>query len=184
MSKEQTKKIFLGALGLVVLLYVYFSFFIGPLNQSRRAVEKKIADTQGKLASSKEEMTKAARLEENARTALTRHAALSALSPEGAPIAWFPPRLKTFFASQHIEKATARLETSSALKEKELAKWSSYTWIIDLPQADFNSLGRALAALENAEPLLTITKLSIHATTQDPELQQVALSASTLIGQK
>lgn len=184
MTKEQTKKIFLGAIGLVILLYVYFSFFLGPLNKSRRDVERKIADTQAKLASSKEEMTKTARLEENARAALERHAALRSLSPEGAPIAWFPPRLRTFFAGQHIDKASARLEGNTPMKEKELEKWSNYTWIVDLPQADFNSLGRAFAALENDEPLLTITKLSIHASAQEPELQQVAFTASTLIGQR
>jgi hypothetical protein len=41
-NKEQIKKLFLGGLGLIALLYVYFSFFLGPLNKSRDAVQAKI----------------------------------------------------------------------------------------------------------------------------------------------
>ena len=42
MNKEQVKKLLLGALGLIALLYVYFSFFLGPLNKSRNAVQAKV----------------------------------------------------------------------------------------------------------------------------------------------
>ena len=33
MNKEQVKKLLLGALGLIALLYVYFSFFLGTAQQ-------------------------------------------------------------------------------------------------------------------------------------------------------
>ena len=56
-----------------------------------------------------------------------------------------------------------------------------YNWLIELPQADFSTLGTAVAALENTEPLLSITKLAIHALPDDPQFQQVSLSASTAI---
>jgi len=183
-NKEQVKKLFLGGLGLIALLYVYFSFFLGPLNKSRDAVQAKIKDLQTKISTSKAEISKAAKLEETAHSATVRYDALRALSPEGAPIAWFPPRMKTFLSTHQIDKGTTRLETNSACKEKELADWSRYLWIIDLPQADFSTLGRALAALENSEPLLSVTRLRIHAGSEDPEFQQVSMTALTIIGKK
>ena len=179
LSKDQIKKLLLSGMGFVVLIYVYFSFFLGPLNDSRDATLKQINELQDKVANSKSELTKTAKLEKQAETATSRFAALKALSPEGAPIAWLPPRMKTFFANQEIDKATARLETSAAYKETDLANWMRYTWLIELPQADFASLGKAIASLENSEPLLSITRLTIKALPEDPQFQQVTTTAST-----
>jgi hypothetical protein len=179
LSKDQFKKLFLSTMGFFVLIYVYFSFFLGPLNSSRDTALAQINDFQDKVANSKNELTKTAKLEKQAETATTRFAALKALSPEGAPIAWFPPRLKTFFANQEIDKASARLESNSPYKEADLAEWTRYTWVIELPQADFSTLGKAVAALENSEPLLSITRINIKALAEDPQFQQVILTANT-----
>jgi len=179
LSKDQIQKLLLSTVGFFVLVYVYFSFFLGPLNSSRDATLAQINDLQDKVANSKNEMTKTAKLEKQAETATTRFAALKALNPEGAPIAWFPPRIKAFFANQDVDKASARLESSANYKETDLAGWMRYNWLIELPQADFASLGKAVAALENSEPLLAITRLSIKALPEDPQFQQITMVAST-----
>jgi hypothetical protein len=181
LSKDQIKKLMLSGMGFVVLVYVYFSFFLGPLNNSRDTMLAQINELQDKVATSKNELSKTAKLEKQAETATNRFAALKALSPEGAPIAWFPPRMKTFFANQEIDKATARLENSNAYKETDLANWMRYNWVIELPQADFASLGKAIAALENTEPLLSITRINVKAAAEDPQFQQVTILASTAI---
>jgi len=184
LNKEQIKKVILGAFGVIGLLYVYFAFFLGPLNKSRYSMAGRMAEFQNKVASSKTEIANVTKLETNARAATARYDALMALYPEGAPIAWFPPRIRVFFSNQQIDKSSARLEGTAGFTEKELSSWNKYTWIIDLPQADFGTLGRALAALENSEPLLSVTRLHIHAGTEDPEFQQVSMTALTVIGKK
>jgi hypothetical protein len=181
LTKDQIQKLLLSTIGFAILLYVYFSFFLGPLNKSRDSMEAKIRDLQAKLTSSKSEMSKASNLDRQAGAATTHFAALKAMSPEGAPIAWFPPRMKSFFASQQIDKAVARLDSNTAFKQPELSAWAKYTWVIDLPQADFATLGKAIAKLENTEPLLSIVRLSIHAVPEEAEFQQVNLSAATII---
>ena len=180
-TKDQIQKIALTGVGFVILLYVYFSFFLGPLNRSRHGMEESIADKQAKVASSQEHLNKTTKLEQQAKTATAQFAALKALNPEGAPIAWFPPRIKVFFTNQQIDKATARLENNSAFKQPELASWMKYVWLIDVPQADYGRLGKAVAELENAEPLLAVSKISIRATPDQPEFQQIVLSATTII---
>jgi hypothetical protein len=181
LNKDQIQKLALSAMGFVILLYVYFSFFLGPLNRSRNAMKDKINDLQNKLNSSKDETTKTAHLEQQAKAATTRFAALKALNPEGAPIAWFPPRVKVFFANQQIDKAVAKLEGNTAFKQAELSEWMKYNWSIDLPQADFDLLGKALADLENSEPLLSIAKIKIQALPDQPQAQQIVLNAATII---
>ena len=179
LNKDQVQKLALSTIGFVVLLYVYFSFFLGPLNASRKSMLVSIDDLQVKLGNSKSEMTKAANLEKQATVATTRFAALKSLSPEGAPIAWFPPRMKTFFAKQQIDRSTARLDSSVPFKEAELVDWMQYNWMIDLPQTDFSTVGRAIAELENTEPLLSIRHLNIHSAPDDPQFQQASLTAAT-----
>jgi hypothetical protein len=179
LNKDQVQKLMLSGIGFIVLVYVYFSFFLGPLSNSRDSALAQIDDFQGKIASSKSEMTKTAKLEQQADASTKRFAALKALSPEGAPIAWFPPRIKAFFANQEIDKASARLENNVAYKEADLANWMRYNWLIEIPQADYSTLGKAVSALENTEPLLSITRISIKALPEDPQFQQVTLTAST-----
>ena len=181
LSKDQIQKLALSTIGFVVLVYVYFSFFLGPLNKSRASMLTSIKDLQFKVGNSKNEMTKAANLEKQASAATSRYAALTNLSPEGAPIAWFPPRMRIFFSNQKIDKSTARLENNVAYKEADLAGWMRYNWVLDLPQTDFTTLGKALAELENNEPLLSINKINIHTLPVDPQFQQVNLAVATAI---
>ena len=180
-SKDEIQKLVLSIIGFIALIYVYLSFFLGPLNKSRATAETGIAALQAKIASSKTEMMKASNLEQQAGAATTRFSTLKALSPEGAPIAWFPPRMKLFFANQQIDKSTVRLDTNGPYKQPELAEWLKYTWQIDLPQTDFTTAGKAVAQLENGEPLLTISRLSLKADANDPQFQQVNLTANTTV---
>jgi hypothetical protein len=180
-KKDQIKKIALSGVGFVFLLYVYFSFFLGPLTRTRDNMLATIKDKQAKLDSSKSEMSKATTLEHQAKAATARFAALRALNSEGSAIAWFPPRMKIFFANEQIDKAVARLENTTAFREVELAAWMKYTWVINLPQADFATVGKAIADLENTEALLSIGKISIHAMGDQPQFQQVDLVASNII---
>jgi hypothetical protein len=184
MKKDQIQKIALGAVGFVFLLYIYFNFFLGPLNRSRDTMIATMKDKQSKLDSSKSEMSKAAKLEQEAKTATTRFAAYKALNPEGAPIAWFPPRMKVFFANEQIDKSVARLEGSVGFKQPELADWLKYNWVINIAQADYARVGKAIADLENTEPLLSVTKISIHSLQDQPQFQQIDLLASNIIQKK
>ena len=184
LNKDQIKKISLSAMGFIFLLYVYFSFFLGPLDRSRVSMQNTIKEKQSKIDASKGEMSKASTLENQAKTATGSFAAFKALNAEGAPIAWFPPRIKVFFANEQIDKAGARLESSIVPKEPELAGWMKYSWLIEIPQADYAALGRAISDLENAEPLLSVTKLTIRAQSDQAEFQTIDLVATNYIQKK
>lgn len=180
-NKDQIQKMSLSVIGFFILLYVYFNFFLGPLNRSRNSMLTTIGDLQSKMGASKNELTKVKNLEQQASAATVRFATLQALSPEGAPIAWFPPRIKTFFANQNIDKANARLDTSGTFSQPELSGWVNDAWTIDIPETDFATLGAAMAKLENTEPLVTVTKLSIRANAADPQFQQVTMAIDTTL---
>lgn len=184
LNKDQIQKIVLSVLGFIALIYVYLSFFLGPLNKSRAAMTKTIADVQVKTASSMAEMKKTANLEMQAKEATGRYDALKATTADGAPIAWFPPKMRTFFGEQGIDKVTARLESSADFKQPELSDWIKDIWAIELPQSEYGTLGEAFASLENREPLLAIQHVVIHAVPEQPQYQQVSLLAQTALFKK
>lgn len=181
LNKDQIQKIALSVIGFIALIYVYLNFFLAPLAKSRATMETQIADLQAKIEASKTEVPKAKNLEVQAKTATTHYSALQALTPDGAPIAWLPPRLKLFFANQQIEKATVKLDNNGSFPQTQLADWNHYVWQIDLPQTDFATAGKALAQLENTEPLLNFTRISFRASAENPEFQTVTLTASSAI---
>ncbi len=184
LSKDQIQKIALSGLGFVALIYSYFNFFLGPLNKSRASMTVTIATVQAKTASSMTEMKKTANLEIQAKEATGRYEALKATTADGAPIAWFPPKMRTFFSDQGINKVTARLDSSADFKQPELSDWIKDTWAIDLPQSEYGDLGKAIAELENSEPLLAIEHVVIHAVPDEPQYQQVSLIAQTALLKK
>ena len=181
LSKDQIQKVVISAIGFVILVYVYFGFFLGPLRRSQTSMRTQIADLKEKVGSSERTLANVNNLEKQASAATARYATLTNLNPEGAPIAWFPPRMKLFFANQQIDKAAARLEGNVPYKDADLANWSRYNWTIDLPQTDFSALGYAVAELENNEPLLSINHINIHGLAEDPQFQQVTLNVATAI---
>ncbi len=183
-NKDQIQKIALSVLGFIGLIYCYFSFFLGPLNKSRQAAAAEIAEVQAKTSSSKTEMKKTENLEIQAKEATGRYEALKATTADGAPIAWFPPKMRTFFGQQGIDKVSARLESSADFKQPELADWIKDIWAIELPQSEYSALGKAIAELENSEPLLALQRVVIKAVPEEPQYQQVSLLAETALLKK
>ena len=76
----------------------------------------------------------------------------------------------------------ARLQwRGHAYKQPELQDWAKYSWLIELPQADFAMAGKAITELENSEPLLAVSKLSIRDGGENAQFQQITLSVNTAI---
>jgi hypothetical protein len=184
LNKDQVQKIALSTLGFIGLIYFYFNFFLGPLNRSRETMSKTIGELQAKTASSISEMKKTDSLEAQAREATTRYEAFKQTTADGAPIAWFPPKMRTFFGDQGIDKATVRLESTADFPQSELSDWLKDGWVIDLPQSEYGVLGKAIAELENTEALLSVQRVSIRGIPDEPQYQQVTLYAQTVFLKK
>ncbi len=176
MNKDQIQKIVLSIIGFIALIYCYFTFFLGPLDRSRVLMAQTIADTQAKTASSKSELKKTANLELQAKAATSHYEALKAMTEPGAPIAWFPPKMRNLFAAQGIEKANVKLDSSGSYKQPELSDWIRDTWAIELPLSGYDTLGNAIAKLENQEPLLAVQRIAIHTLPEEQQFQEVKLN--------
>ncbi|MDQ3315187.1 MAG: hypothetical protein M3505_11275 [Verrucomicrobiota bacterium] len=74
-TKDQIQKMVLSGMGFVVVIYVYFTFFLSPLNRSRLSMERTIADLHAKNGASKSEIQKASNLERISTDATARFAA-------------------------------------------------------------------------------------------------------------
>lgn len=181
LGKEEIQKIVLGALLLVGLVYCYFTMLLGPAKKQQEVTRKNITALEPEITKAKGTIAKSQAVEKNAPAARETVAQVSAMIPEGSPVAWFPPRIADFFKGQGIDKAATRLNNEFA--EKELPGFRRLSWAIDLPRIDFAPFASAVAQLENDEPLVEVTSLLIETSREDVEAQHALLTVNNIVKQ-
>ncbi len=178
LDQEQIKKLSLGVLMLAALLYGYFAFLLGPLQQSQKSAIDGIAAIIPQIADAKKQISKTAELEIKAPQATGFLTQLKNTIPDGAPIAWFPPKMAGFFKSHGIEKCTTHLVSEAP---DSMPGFRRLVWSIDVPKVEYVPLGVAISSLENDEPLLTILNVAIDTLPGDAEYQHAVLTLATLV---
>ena len=156
---------------LIVLMYCYFSMMLFPLQARHEATRKKIAELSSKVAEAKGQISREKTLEAAAPAHALTLKQLSALIPDGSPVAWFPTRVSDYFKQYGVEKAVTR-QTGEA-PEKELTGFRATSWTVEFPKAAFVPMAKALAGFENDQPLAEISSLTIDTLRDDVESQHV-----------
>ena len=180
LSKDHTRKLAVLLLAFLAFVYCYFSFLLGPVNQQQAAALTRLAELQLKLANSGSDLQKATRLGSEAAASVRRYSAISALIPSGASVAWFPPRLKVLFMQEGLDQASVRFAHTTILKQPELAKYVRTQWSVEVAGAGYETMGRAVARIENEEPLLIFNSLKITADPGEPEFQRASLGVALI----
>lgn len=181
LTKDQQQKIILSFLLLCFVIYGFFNFLLFPLQLSASradaestSLEKKIADANSRLRGLGELKTKAA-----AAGGLVAQA--QAFIPDGAPIAWYPPRMRSFFARHGFNSISLAAKANETTGERDFdKKFIISNWSIQIPAADFFSLGIALTGLENEEVLSEITSLTIS-TRENPEIVSASFELMSVL---
>jgi hypothetical protein len=181
LGKEEIQKLTLGILMLIGVVYSYFDLLLFPSMKRQEGVAKNIASLKPEIAKAKEQIKRARDLEKSAPERTQTVPQVEKMIPDGAPVAWFPPRIGELFKKQGIDKVAAKLNTEAA--EKELPGFRKILWTVDFPKVDFVAYARALAALENDEPLVAVTSLAIEASAEDIESQRALLTLNNLVKQ-
>jgi len=181
LGKEEIQKIILSALLLIGLLYCYFNLLLGPLSTREAKARATIATLEPQIADARKQIQKTGAIERQAPAAEAVIDQLKSSIPEGAPVAWFPPRMADFFKRNGIEKVQTRM--TNEFGEKDLPGFRRLVWAIDIPKIEFAPLGIAIAGLENEEPLLQVSNVSVEATKDDPQYQHAVLTVATLVRQ-
>jgi hypothetical protein len=178
LEQDQIKKIGLGSGVVAALLYGYFAFMLGPLQETERTAENGIAAVKPQISDAKKQIAMTATLEAKAPDALAFLNSLKAGIPDGAPIAWFPPKMADFFKHHGIDKCSTRLVSEESYPMPGFRK---IVWSVDIPKVEFEPLGEALASLENDQPLLTVMDVAIDAIREDAQFQHVTLTVVTVV---
>jgi hypothetical protein len=181
LGKEEIQKLALGVLLFFGVLYSYFDLLLGPLSKREAATKASVAALGPEIANAKAQIEKTRRMEENIEATMLTARQVDAMIPEGSPVAWFPTRMTEFFKKQGIDKALTRM--NGELPDKELAGFRKLIWGVDLPRVEFVLFAKAVATLENEEPLFEIAALQIDASREDVEAQHALLTLSNLVKQ-
>jgi len=180
-GKDEIQKMVLGGLMLVGLLYCYFVLLLGPLGTSRAQKQTQITEVRGKIAEAKKQIKKAQDVENAAPQHNLTIKHITALIPEGSPVAWFPVRVTEVFKQYGLDKTVTRMATE--VPEKELTGYKRISWGIELPKAEFIPVAQAVAGFENSELLTEISALQIETTLDDMGAQRVLLTVNNIVKQ-
>lgn len=181
LTKEQTQKVVLGAMLMIISVYGFYEFLIGPAINSQEMAKKNMETLEPKIALEKAQINKTKNLEAKLPEARVVMAQVGAMIPEGAPMAWFPPRVSDYFKKQGIDKVTARSNTE--IIEKEMPGYKRLNWGVEIPKVDFAAFARGVAEMENGEPLLEIQGLDIEVSRDDVSVQRANLNINNLVRQ-
>ena len=179
LGKEEIQKIVLGILLLFGMVYSYFDLLLFPLLARQSAYEKSIKGLGPATSTAKAQIDKTKQMEKDAPTVAMTVFQVNAMIPPGSPVAWFPTRMADFFKQQGVDKVTTRLNSEAT--DKQYAGYRKLTWGIDLPRVGFVQFASAVAALENAEPLIEISSMQIDAGREDVEMQHALITVNNLV---
>ena len=179
-NKDQIQKIVLSSLMMLGLVYCYFTFLIGPLGKQDASNAVTLEDLGGKLEKARTEIKRSHAAQEQAKSAEETLAQVSDMIPDGAPIAWFPPRLHAFFERHNLKNVVIQTVGMDA-NDPNLGGFRNAKWSVDVPQSGMAQLGIAVAGLENEEKLLEINRLQITTVADNPEKQHVTMNVQTLL---
>lgn len=179
LGKEEIKKIAASLLLLAALLWAYFAFLLGPLEANEEKSAVGIQTLEPQIAEAKEQLAKTAKLEKKAPVATAALNQLKSTIPDGAPIAWFPPRMASFFKRHGIEKAATHLVSEEP--DSGLPGFRKLIWAVEIQRVEFIPFGQAMSSLENEEPLLNVINVTVEATREDAQYQHAVLTVSTLV---
>jgi hypothetical protein len=178
LEQEQLKKIGVSVVVLAVLLYSYFNFLLDPLKASEQRATAGLAALGPQIEDGKKQIAATADLEKKAPEATAFLKRLKDSVPDGAPIAWFPPKMTVFFKKHGIEKCTTRLMSEAPDSKPGFRR---LVWAVDVPRVEFVHFGAVISTLENEEPLLNILDVSIEASRDDAEYQHASMTLCTLV---
>jgi hypothetical protein len=183
LGKEEIQKITLVVIFFIILIYLQRTLFIAPARAGIARAEKEIATLESQLQTAEKQFRNTRSIAARRPKAEDEIAYFQSLSEPGAPIAWFPPMITKFFERFGIKNATARMASSSPFSTPGLSAFNRVDWSIQVPNATIDRFGFALAALENAQPLYTITHLQIYAGDggNSAEFQRINFALSTYI---
>jgi hypothetical protein len=179
LDKEQKQKIALGAMLLVGVVYGFIEFLISPVSTAREAAVTNTNALEPKIQMARAQIAKTEGLKAKLPDADKLIAQVSAMIPDGAPVAWFPPRVTEYFRRQGIDKVSARL--NSEVVEKELTGYKRINWGVEFPRVDFIAFARAVSEMENGEPLLEIQGVELEVSRDEVSFERGNLNVNNLV---
>ena len=179
LNKDQKQKIALGTMLMVGIVYVTNEFLLSPLASERETLTAEMTASEPTLREMRGQIVKARTLATKGPEASNLLAQVDAMIPDGAPIAWCPPKIVDFFKKYEIDRVSARMVTEAP--EKDLIGYRRLVWNLDIPHVDFATFTHALADFETSETLFEFTGFELQAQSDHLDSQRAILTAQNII---
>lgn len=161
------------------VIYGYFDMLLNPVRRWQLTTATSIIALDPEIDKAKEQLKRSASVVNDAPKVVNSIAQIDAMIPEGAPVSWFPVLIADFFKKAGFDKAVTHMNAETV--DKDTPGYRRVTWSIDVPRVDCIGFAKAIAQLENEQPLIEIQALSLESMRDDPEGQHVLLTVQNII---
>jgi len=180
-NKDQIQKMALSGLMLVILIYCYFQYLLGPLDRAQKLNTAAIGTLQGQVETARKQVKLGRNAVARSEASVATMQSIEGLIPKEAAIAWFPPLVNQFFQKHGIPKVALQLRSTEPVGGEGLERFKYFSWDVTFPHASFATAISALSDFENEMPLLAIRSIKVDASSETPEQQRVVCEFRTLL---
>lgn len=181
LSKENKQKVILGCMLFVGLVVSYFMYLVTPTKEAKIAAEAELLKLQPQIKAAKAQIAKVAAMETDAPRSKLLIDQVESMIPQGAPVAWFPPKLEEILKNCGVEKSV--ISMSAETPDKDLKNYKRINWTVEIPRITFYDFCKTLQTLENKEPLIEIMNVTLEASGTEPEYQKATFNIRNLVRQ-
>lgn len=171
-----------GAVVLVAGWLFYGDSSIGALRERERDLRSQIADLRVGMQAKIETIKDVRALEQKANDSRAELDRLESGFPADSPLVWIPARMERHFRRLGFQEPVVRL--NSTRDEPELPGYQRIFFSVGLPlregSEDLSSVLRAVAKLEQAEPVVRVIDLAIQADPLSPPARAAAITVVAL----
>jgi hypothetical protein len=161
------------------VIYAYNEFLLGPLQLDKENALTESGTLDPKIAEAQQQIAKTEQMKARAPQAKAMMEQVNAMIPEGSPVAWFQPRVADFFKAHGIKGVVAKM--TADVVDKDVPAFRRASWTLELPRLEFVPFARAIAELENQEPLFEINAFDVEAGREDVSVQRASLTLTNLV---
>ncbi len=172
-----------GAVLLVAGWLFYSHYSIGALREREHGLRFQIADLRVRVQEKIETIKDIRALEQKASNSRAELDRLESGFPTASPLVWIPARMEEHFRRFGFREPIVRL--NSTRDEPELPGYQRIFWTVGLPLQEgsdyFPIVLRAVAKLEQAEPVVRVIDLAIQTDPLNSPARAAAVTVVTLV---
>lgn len=170
-TKEETKKILMMGIVVVLLAVSFNSLIIDPVNKQKARVRKEMQEMQANVLAAQEQIKETKKLQSRIPEVASRLRKMQEIAKNRTPLSWVPPFVQDYFHQRGIEVSSVVFRSESP--DPVIPNYKRSLWNLEIPITSYFKIGEVVAEIENNVPIVEFTRIDVNAALGQGDTQLV-----------